>query len=109
MLSAWWYVIVGALVTYGWRAAGVALSGRIDPNSVLMRWVAAVAYALLAGLIARLIVAPQGALGETALWMRLSSAGVALLAYFLFRRSIVLGVTAGAAWLIGVTTFFATP
>ena len=100
MLSAWWFVIVGALVTYGWRAAGVALSGRIDPNSKLMRWVAAVAYALLAGLIVRLIVAPQGALGETALWVRLSAAGVALLAYFLFRRSIVLGVTAGASWLI---------
>jgi len=104
MLSAWWFVIVGALVTYGWRAAGVALSGRIDPNSALMRWVAAVAYALLAGLIARLIVAPQGALGETALWMRLSSAGVALLVYFLFRRSIVLGVTAGASWLITITS-----
>jgi branched-subunit amino acid transport protein len=103
-ISAWWFLLVGGLVTYGWRAAGVALSGRIDPNSALMRWVACVAYALLAGLIARLIVAPQGALGETALWMRLSSAGVALIVYFIFRRSIVLGVTAGALWLIAVTS-----
>jgi branched-subunit amino acid transport protein len=103
-MSAWWFLIVGALVTYGWRAAGVALSGRINPHSALMRWAAAVAYALLAGLITRLIVAPQGALGETELWMRLSAAGAALLAYFLCRRSIVIGVTAGALWLIAVTS-----
>jgi branched-subunit amino acid transport protein len=106
MMSAWWFLLVGALVTYGWRGAGVLLSGRIDPNSGLMRWISCVAYALLAGLIARLIVAPQGALGETALWMRLGSAAMALLVYFLFRRSVVLGVTAGALSLILVARFW---
>ena len=100
MSSAWWFILVGALVTYAWRGAGVALSGRIDPNSALMRWTACVAYALLAGLIARLIVAPQGAVGEVALWIRLGAASVAILAYFLCRRSIPLGVAAGAAWLM---------
>lgn len=103
-ISAWWFILVGAIVTYGWRWAGVVLSGRIDPNSALMRWTACVAYALLAGLIARLIVLPQGALADTPLWMRLSSAGVALLVYFLCRRSIILGVAAGAFWLIGVVS-----
>jgi branched-subunit amino acid transport protein len=107
MISAWWFLAVGALVTYAWRAAGVALSGRIDPNSKLMRWVASVAYALLAGLIARLIVLPQGSLEATALWMRLSAAAIAILAYFLCRRSIPLGVTAGACWLIGVVVLTA--
>jgi branched-subunit amino acid transport protein len=107
MLSAWWFILVGALVTYAWRGAGVALSGRIDPNSALMRWTSCVAYALLAGLIARLIVAPQGAVGETALWMRLSAAGIAILAYFLCRRSIPLGVAAGAGWLMLMTTIVA--
>lgn len=102
MVSAWYFILVGAVVTYAWRAAGVTLSGRIDPNSKLMRWIAAVAYALLAGLIARLIVAPQGSLAETALWMRLSAAGVAIIVYLLCRRSITLGVTAGACWLIAV-------
>lgn len=108
LASAWAFIAVGAVVTYAWRAAGVALSGRINPNSALMRWVAAVAYALLAGLISRLIVAPQGAVGETALWMRLSAAAVALIVYFLCRRSIVLGVTAGALWLIAVTSLIGT-
>jgi branched-subunit amino acid transport protein len=102
-MSAWWFILVGALVTYAWRGAGVALSGRIDPNSALMRWTACVAYALLAGLITRLIVAPQGALGETALWMRLVAAGISLLVYFLCRRSIPLGVAAGAGSLMIMT------
>lgn len=103
-MTAWWFILVGAVVTYTWRAAGVALSGRIDPSSALMRWTACVAYALLAGLIARLIVAPQGALGDTALWMRLSAAGVAVIAYLLCRRSIPLGVAAGAGWLMLMAT-----
>ncbi|WP_374384622.1 AzlD domain-containing protein [Dongia sp.] len=102
-MLAWWFILVGALVTYAWRAAGVALSGRIDPNSALMRWISCVAYALLAGLIARLIVAPQGAVGEVALWIRLGAAGIAILAYFLFRRSIPLAVAAGAGFLMAIT------
>lgn len=103
-MTAWWFIIIGAVVTYAWRAGGVALSGRIDPNSALMRWIACVAYALLAGLIARLILSPQGQLGETALWMRLSAAGVSAFAYFICRRSIPLGVIAGAGWLMLITT-----
>lgn len=106
-MSAWPYLLVGAMATYFWRASGVALSGRINADSALMRWVAAVAYAMLAGLIARLIVEPQGTLGTTALWMRLSAAALAVLIYFLRRRSIVLGVAAGTLWLILATSLAA--
>jgi branched-subunit amino acid transport protein len=106
-MNAWPYLLIGALTTYFWRATGVALSGRLNPDSTLMRWVAAVAYAMLAGLIARLIVAPQGTLGTTALWLRLSAAALALLVYFLCRRSIVCGVAAGTLWLILATSLTA--
>ena len=104
MSSAWAFIAVAALVTYGFRAAGVAFSGRMDPNSKLMRWVTCVAYAILAGLIARLIVLPQGgALADTALWMRLVAAALAICVYFVFRRSIALGVAAGAGLLVALT------
>lgn len=104
MSSAWAFIAVAALVTYACRAAGVALSGRMDPNSKLMRWVTCVAYAILAGLIARLIVLPQGgALADTALWMRLAAAALAIAVYFFFRRSIALGVAAGAGLLVAMT------
>jgi len=102
--SAWAFIAVAALVTYACRAAGVALSGRMDPNSKLMRWVTCVAYAILAGLIARLIVLPQGgALVDTPLWMRLVAAALAIAVYFLFRRSIALGVAAGAGLMVALT------
>lgn len=103
MPGAWIFVLVGAIVTYAWRGAGVALSGRIDPNSRAMRWVTAIAYALLAGLIARLIVAPQGALAETPLWLRLMAAALSIGIYLLCRRSITAGVAAGAGLMVVVS------
>jgi branched-subunit amino acid transport protein len=104
LASAWAFIAVAALATYVWRGAGVALSGRIDPNSRTMRWVTNVAYAMLAGLIARLIVIPQGgSLADTALWMRLVAAALAIAVYFLCRRSIALGVAAGAGLMIALT------
>lgn len=101
--SAWAFIAVAAAATYFWRGGGVALSGRIDPNSRAMRWVTAVAYAMLAGLIARLIVLPQGgSLAGTPLWMRLAAAAAAVAVYFLCRRSIALGVASGAAVLVAI-------
>ena len=50
------------------------------------------AYAPLAGLIARLIVMPQGALAGTALAWRMAAVGVTLVIYFPTRRNIALGV-----------------
>ncbi len=99
-----WLVIgLTAVVTYLPRALGVALSGRIDPNGPLFQFVACIAYALLAGLIARMILFPVGPLQETALGNRLASAGLALAVFLLMRRNVMLGVLAGTAALIGLT------
>ena len=96
-------MIVGALVTYFWRALGVALSGRIDAGSPLFEWVACVAYALLAGLIARMIVLPNGPLAETPDGDRIAAAAIALAIFFLARRNVGLGVAAGAGALVLMT------
>src|SRR3546814_4562376 len=87
----WWayvLVVVGGLATYFWRALGVALSGRIDAGSRLFEWVACVAYAMLAGLIARMILLPNGPLAETASADRIVGAVIALAIFFLTRRNI---------------------
>jgi len=94
---------VAALATYLWRALGVALSGRIDPEGPVFEWVACVTYALLAGLIARMIVLPVGPLAETALGARLAAAVIALAIFFLTRRNLGLGVAAGAGALVLLT------
>ncbi|HEY9548344.1 MAG TPA: AzlD domain-containing protein [Kiloniellaceae bacterium] len=102
----WWpyiLVIVGGLATYFWRALGVALSGRIDADSRLFEWVACVAYAMLAGLIARMIILPNGPLAETASADRIAGAAIALAIFFMTRRNVGLGVAAGAGALVLIT------
>jgi len=101
----WPYVLmaVGAAATYFWRGLGVALSGRIDAGSRLFEWVACVAYAMLAGLIARMIVLPNGPLAETATADRIAGAVIALAMFFLTRRNVGLGVAAGAGALVLIT------
>jgi branched-subunit amino acid transport protein len=99
-LSPWWFILLGGLVTYAWRGVGVGLSGRMAAEGPFLRWVTAVAYALLAGLIARMIVLPQGTLTDTPLLVRLSAALAALLVYAITRRNLLLGVTAGTVWFV---------
>lgn len=102
----WWPWLVlatGAAATYFWRGLGVALSGRLRADSQVMRWIACVAYALLAGLIARMIVLPAGPLAETTLTARLTGAGVALVLFFGLRRHLLIAVGAGALALVGLT------
>ncbi len=101
-----WLIVVliaGAAATYVWRALGVALSGRIDPSGPVFEWVGCVAYGLLAALIARMIVMPVGPLEATDLGVRLISAAIAVVAFYLARKSIFIGVTAGTLALIGFT------
>lgn len=102
-LWPWLVVPLSAVVTYAWRAVGVALSGRIDPDGAVIRWVGAVAYALLAGLIARMIVLPQGALQDTAMTDRVAAAVVALAIFLVTRRNLLAGVAAGAGVLALLT------
>lgn len=100
--SAWPYAVmlVGAAVTYLWRGLGVALAGRIGPSSRLLDWIGCVAYALLAGLIARMIVLPIGPLAEVGLGARLTSVAVAAAIYLALRRNLLLGVVSGSVTLV---------
>ena len=86
------------LGTYLWRGLGVALSARIRPESELFGWIGCVAYAMLAGLISRVILIPSGALEHTALWQRLAATGFALVVYLFFtKKNLFAGVIASAA------------
>ena len=84
--------------TYLWRGLGVAVAARIKPNSELFVWVGCVAFAMLAGLLSRIILLPSGSLEHTALWQRLAATGCSLVAYFLFtQKNLFVGVIASAA------------
>jgi len=99
--TAIWLLIAGAfVVTYMWRGLGVAVGGGMSLDGPLFRWVAAVAYAMLAGLIARMIILPLGALAATPLSERLLAAAIALLVFLFSRRNMLLAVFSGAAALV---------
>lgn len=104
----WWLMLACGAGTYLWRGLGVLLSGRLDPRSAMFEWVSCVAYALIAGLIARIIVAPSGLLAQTALTDRLLACAVAFAAYRASRGNMFVGLVCGvvfftgAAWLRGV-------
>lgn len=92
-------VFAGAVATVLWRALGVALSGRIKPDSPILDLVGCIAYALLAALVARMILLPIGPLATVNLPARLVGVGVAVLVFYVFRRNLLAGVLAGGATL----------
>ena len=94
-------VIACGLATYLWRGLGVLLSGRVAANGEFFNWAACVAYAMIAGLTTRILLMPTGSLAETPLWARLVGCAIALAAYFLLGRNLLLGIAVGFLALVG--------
>jgi branched-subunit amino acid transport protein len=99
----WLLMLACGAATYLWRGLGVLLSGRLNPQSAIFEWVSCVAYALVAGLIARIIVAPSGLLAQTALTDRLLTCVVAFVAYRLARRNMFVGLLCGVVFFVAAT------
>ncbi len=96
----WLAIAISAAVTYSSRFLGVIFSGKVQSDGKLVEWVACVTYALLAGLVARMIILPIGSLSEATDWMRLSAIAAGLAAFYAYRRSVAAGVITGTLALI---------
>lgn len=96
----WLLALVAGMVTYMWRGLGVVFSGQLETTSPVFDWVSCVAYALIAGLVTRMIILPIGTLQETTPEARLAGAVLALVIFFGARRSIILGTLAGVGLFI---------
>lgn len=96
-------IALAAVATYASRAAGTFLSGKITTDSAVIDWITCVTYALLAGMVARMIWMPVGALNELPDWMRFAAAGTGLAVFWLTRRSVGYGVLAGSLVLAGLS------
>jgi len=88
-------VVVGFLPNEVWRALGLVVAGGIDEETELFMWARAVATAVLAGVIAKIILFPPGALANVPLMIRLAAIGCGFVAFLLVRRSVAAGVVAG--------------
>ena len=93
-------LVFAVLPTEIWRWLAVAFARRIDADSVALEWVRAVATALLAGIVAKLIIAPPGALAAVPLLIRIAALATTLAIMTFDRRRIALAVLSGEAVLI---------
>jgi len=96
----WILLILCTLGTYAWRGLGVLLAGRLEPDSDLFRWVSCVAYAMIAGLVMRLIVMPGGPLAGSLFWHRMFACLFGLFIYRGLKGNVFLAVGSGAAALV---------
>lgn len=101
--SIWTVVLVGAIGTFMWRALGVLVGAKIRQDSALFNWISCIAYAMVAGLMARVLLMPGGEIHPDQIPYRLSAFLVGLGAWYVFRKSVPLGLLAGVATFSAIT------
>jgi hypothetical protein len=95
-------VLVGFLPNEVWRVLGLVMARGLNEGSELVIWSRAVATAILAGVIAKLILFSTGELAGIPLQVRVGAAVCAFVAYAVMKRSVFAGVIAGeVALLVG--------
>lgn len=98
-------LLAGALPTQVWRWAGAILSRSMDENSEFLKWVKAVATALVAGLIAKLVIYPSGFLADVPLVARISAMAIGYIVFWFTGPGILTGILAAEAVLVGAALF----
>ena len=93
-------ILVGFLPNEVWRLFGLVMARGLDEGSELVIWSRAVATAILAGVIAKLILFSTGELAGIPLSIRFGAAVCAFVAYVVLKRSVFAGVIAGEAALL---------
>ena len=71
LTEGWAAVALAFLGTFIWRFLGVLLAERIRSDGPLIKWINAVAYSMVAGVMMLILVFPGGVLGTTQLDHRL--------------------------------------
>jgi branched-subunit amino acid transport protein len=98
----WGLFILAVLATFVWRLGGVVLAGRVAEEGALFGWIAAVAYAMVAALMTRVILMPRGDLAWEALWPRGLALAVGLVVWGLAGRRLIWGLAAGVGVFAGL-------
>ena len=102
-----WLIVLGcAAATFVWRFLGVIVVRRIDANGAIFQWISCVSYAMVAGLIFRMLIIPESQLAEVSPAIRVAAVVIAFVAYFRFSRRLVAGVLAGGVSLSAMVAWF---
>jgi len=95
--SLYWILFLSAAVTYGWRVLGVYVGRNLDPDSRWFDWLNCVAYALLAGLMSRVMFFPVGLLAETQTFTRLLALAVGFIIFYILGRNFLVATVVASA------------
>ncbi len=93
-------ILVGYLPNEMWRVLGLVLARGLNEDSEIVVWARAVATAILAGVIAKLVVFSSGALAELPLGVRVGAAVCGFLVFLAAKRSVFAGVLTGEVTLL---------
>jgi hypothetical protein len=93
-------LVAGFLATDIWRVLGVYASAGIDEDGELFRWVRAVATALVAALVTRIVFFPPGALADTPLILRAAAFAAGCVVIFTGVRSLAIPILVGEVVLV---------
>ena len=93
-------IFLGVIPSEIWRMLAIFASRGLDERSPILRWVRAVATALLAGIVGRLLFTPGGALVAIPLAGRIGAMALGLLVFWATRRSVFAAVVCAEAALI---------
>lgn len=91
------------LGTFVWRAAGAAVAAHIDPEGAAFQWLSCVAYAMLAGLIARILLAPIGILATTPTTDRAIAMAAGFVLFVVLRRHVFAATLLAFAVMLALT------
>jgi hypothetical protein len=100
-------VLVGFLPNEIWRVLGLLMARGLNEDSEIVVWSWAVATAILAGVIAKLILFPIGSLAAIPIYVRVIAAVCGFVAFVAVKRSVFAGVLVGEAVLVAGGFLFA--
>ncbi|MBB5701801.1 branched-subunit amino acid transport protein [Ochrobactrum daejeonense] len=103
--SGWWWpylfiLLAGALPTYFFRVIGVVVGGRVREDSEALVLVRCIATALVAGVIAQLILYPNGELASSPIWLRIGSAAAGFAAFLASGKRLLVGIAVAEILLV---------
>ncbi|WP_102958473.1 AzlD domain-containing protein [Mangrovicella endophytica] len=108
--AAWWpyafILLAGFLPTDVWRWLGVLFAGRVSETSQAIAFARAIATSLVAAVIARLVLVPDGPLAAVPTIARIAALAIGFAVYLLAGKRIIAGILVAEAILVGAAFAF---
>lgn len=93
-------VAIALLAHEPWRWLGLYVGRDLDIDGAVFRWVRAVATAMVAGLVMRLLLFPAGALAGVPMGLRLAAFAAGIAVFYAAKRNLAAGVLGGSLTLV---------